>query len=91
VTAEDLCVGLNKIGIRANLEEALTLTKASSGSERGLSIQDFSDLIFKPCNNLHIEKLDTKAIAAPSQDEKLSVLERIKRPRSKLDLSQLDN
>jgi len=44
ITAEDICIGLNKLGIRASLEESMAL-KATAGNS-DLSLSQFNELIF---------------------------------------------
>jgi hypothetical protein len=62
VTAEDLCAGLNKIGIRASLEESMAI-QASVGNGKNLNFDQFRELIFATDNKL---KVDLTQIAAPS-------------------------
>ena len=87
ITAEDLCAGLNKIGIKSNLEEAMAL-KASVHSG-DLNLDQFKNLIFSTDERLAV---DLAAIKAPSQDEKMRTFETIQSqsfPR-RLDLGSLN-
>lgn len=88
VSAEDICAGLNKIGIRASLEEAMAL-KASAGQGEDLSPKQFSDLIFSTEESL---KVDLTQIPAPSIDEKTKAFERLSlyRQPNRLDLASLN-
>ena len=64
VSAEDICAGLNKIGIRASLEEAMALKASAAKDANGnLNLQEFSDLIFSADENLNV---DLSAINAPT-------------------------
>lgn len=46
VSAEELCAGLNKIGIRASLEESMALAASATSTNGNLDLQQFGDLLF---------------------------------------------
>jgi len=61
ITAEDICCGLNKIGIKASLEEAMALKASVAQSD--LSLSDFQQLLFSKDQAFNV---DLNAIQAPS-------------------------
>lgn len=80
-------MGLNKIGIKSNLEEAMAL-KASVAHSGDLNVDQFKQLLFSTDERLNV---DLAAIKAPSQDEKMRTFETVQSqnfPR-RLDLGSL--
>lgn len=73
VTAEDLCAGLNKIGLRASLEEAMAI-QASVSNGQNLNFDQFRELIFAKDNKFNV---DLAQITAPSQEDKMRAFERM--------------
>lgn len=62
ISAEDLCIGLNQIGIKASLEDAIAL-RASAGPN-DLSREEFGQLLFAKDVALNVG-LDS--VPAPSE------------------------
>jgi len=88
ITAEDLCSGLNKIGIRASLEEAMAL-KASVAHAGDMTPAEFSELVFSTDEKLAV---DLHKIDAPSTDDKIKAFERYQLSKQpiRLDLESLN-
>jgi len=73
VSAEELCAGLNKIGIRASLEESMALAASACSTNGNLDLNQFGDLLFSKNEQLNV---DLEKIEAPSQDDKIKAFER---------------
>ena len=66
INAKDIFMGLNKMGITTTLEQAMALQASgkSAGEEtEGLSIQEFSEILF---SNDEVLNLDLTRLKAPS-------------------------
>ncbi len=72
ISAEDLCIGLNQIGIKATLEDAIAL-KASAG-QNDLTREEFGQLLFAKDVTLNV---DLDRVPAPSNEDKISTFKRI--------------
>ena len=86
VSAEEICHGLYKLGIRCSLEEAMALK--SSAGDGDLNINQFKDLVFSKDESM---KMELSKIRAPTQEEKARAYEEIDQINGSksIDLSEL--
>ena len=66
INAKDIFMGLNKMGITTSLEQAMALQasgKIAGEETEGLSIQEFSEILF---SNDEVLNLDLTRLRAPS-------------------------
>lgn len=74
LSAEEICHGLYKIGVRCSLEEAMAL-KSSVGTGE-LNQNQFNDLVFSKDESM---SMPLNSIKAPSQEEKAKAYEQMER------------
>ena len=91
ITAQDICQGLSKLGIRTNLEEALALQASVKldGAAGDLNFNEFQQLLFSSDDRMNV---DLKSIVAPTEDEKMRTFHNItiRKQNKRLDFTQLD-